>query len=128
MLDFIKDSALWLTAVAAALGVLTGAVAWWWKRGRRIAGKIDGALDALVGRPDILHPDTGEVLAPATPGLGVRLATIETALVGLAETHLAMGTLSARVESVEGRVVVLEGYHHGQTQGDVSVTTVVRSP
>ena len=108
MLDFIRDSALWLTAVAAGVGVLTAAATWWWKRGRRIVGKIDATMDAVVGRPAILHPDTGEVLAPATPGLGVRLATIESTLVELAETNAALTVLSSRVGRVEERVSRLE--------------------
>src|SRR5690606_11809705 len=104
MFDLSLEAAGWITAILRALATLSGAVVWAFRRSRAFTAKVDGGLDSLVGRPDMVHPDTGEVLVPATPGLGPRLATIEATLVELAETHALLTALTARVDRVEARV------------------------
>lgn len=104
MLDWIKSSADWLAVVVGGL-VAAGLVGRWLiRRGRRFAAKWDNAREALVGRDEIVHPDTGAVLVPATPGLGSRLAMIEDGqrlieenLIVLSQTRAEMTDLSTAV-------------------------------
>lgn len=97
MLTWIKNSADWLAAVAAglvAVGILYALIV---KRARRFAAKWDNAREVLVGREAIVHPDSGEVLAEATPGLGKRLATMESTLVALGNTDRGLQALAGQV-------------------------------
>jgi hypothetical protein len=69
-----------------------------YKKGKREVGAF---RDAVLGRDAIIHPDTGEELAPAVPGMGSRMATIEEAVVAMADER-------RRVDHLEERVTVLE--------------------
>lgn len=104
MLEWVKGSADWLAAVTAGL-IAAGAVGRWMvRRVRRFAAKLESAREALVGREEIRHPDTGAVLVPATPSLGQRLVGIETGqrlieenLTSLSNTRTEMGDLTRKV-------------------------------
>lgn len=97
MLDWIENSAGWIAGVAAGGGVVIVLARWVVKRGRAFARKWDRAREALVGREEIRHPDTGAVLVPATPGLGQRLVGIEGTLIALSDTRTEMNTLAGKV-------------------------------
>ena len=96
-----------LAATIAAVGTALGFLAVGWRRGRRVfrEGRKDARAfkDAILGREEILHPDTGAVLAPAVPGIGARMATIETAVVEMANTHLRVDRLEERVAHLEAK-------------------------
>lgn len=100
MLDWIEDSAGWLAGVLAGLAALGVMSRWAVKRARTFSRKWDSAREALVGREEILHPDSGIVLVQATPGLGQRLAKIEDNLVTLSDTRSEMAAIVARVDSL----------------------------
>ena len=104
MFEVTAEAAAWVTGVTAGLAVLAGGARWLGKRVVLIVRKVDGAVDALVGRPALVHPDTGAVLVEATPGLGPRLATIEAALVELTHTQRAIADLGVRVDDVSARL------------------------
>lgn len=118
-LDHTSD----LIGLALGLIALMGAVIAWarWIRPRYRAGKarIIGAVDALVGRDAIHDSITGKEIAPPLPGMGQRMAAMETAVTNLAdlavsqshqderitEAHLRINALETRVDSLEtGRV------------------------
>jgi hypothetical protein len=86
LFEFVKDNAALIVSVAAAIGVLAAGVRWTEKRLSRFSERWEASTDALLGREEIRHPDTGTVLVPATPGLGKRLADIEQTLTQLATT------------------------------------------
>lgn len=99
-MESILTIAAFVTAFAAAAVVLYKTMRW---LGRKVVAtyqKGDQAFDVLVGRPEILHPETGQVLVPATPGLGMRLATMEHAIVSLSHVHRDVTELTERVEEV----------------------------
>lgn len=93
----------YIILAAAVLAALTAILAFF-KKGLRRAGrffrKVNSAMDTMNGRPAILHPDTGEVLVDETPGLGLRLATMEEAIVALSQTNKAVLDLNVRVDEV----------------------------
>lgn len=100
-MNSVTEVAVGISALAAAVAVVYTA----WRKARMgwQAGKQDmnAFKDAILGREEILHPETGVVLAPAVPGVGARMATIEDAVVKMADTHL-------QVEDLRDRVSVLE--------------------
>lgn len=100
VLGALDNYAGWIVAVSA--GATTLVVFWRWARKRlqRFSHKWDSAREALVGREEIRHPDTGAVLVKATPGLGQRLAHIEENLTVLSDTRTEMQALTARVDSI----------------------------
>ncbi|GAA0627405.1 hypothetical protein HPO96_37030 [Kribbella sandramycini] len=89
-------------AVVSALGVFLALGRRLWKRGRVLTTKLGAASDALLGRDAILHPDTGAELAPATPGLGIRLAGLEEAVATMARTQAEYAALSGQVTELAG--------------------------
>lgn len=92
-------------AIATALAALYAG----WRKAKTVIreGRKDARAfkDAILGREEILHPDTGVILAPAVPGIGARMATIETAVVEMANTHLRVDRLEERVSHLEARDV-----------------------
>lgn len=100
VLGALDDYAGWIVAVSAGLTTLVVGGRWIRKRFQRFSHKWDSAREALVGREEIRHPDTGAVLVKATPGLGQRLAHIEENLTVLSDTRSEMQALTARVDSI----------------------------
>lgn len=116
MIQDIQNYAGWIVGVFAALGVLAVIYRWARKRTRLFRDRWSRAYDTIVGREAILHPDTGVVLVPATPGLGSRMATMETALANLSDTKSAMEELTSRVDGIEQRLsrhISESATHHG---------------
>lgn len=95
------EVALAVTAIGGALALLYAG----WRRVRRfvLEGRKDARAfkDAILGRDEIIHPETGVILAPAVPGIGARMATIETAVVEMASTHARVDRLEVRVANLE---------------------------
>jgi hypothetical protein len=100
-MNSLTEIAVGTSAILAAITAIFMA----WRRARIAvkAGKQDARAfkDAILGRDEIVHPETGVVLAPAVPGIGARMATIETAVVQMADTHLQVEDLRARVSVLE---------------------------
>lgn len=100
VLGALDDYAGWIVAIATGLTTLVVFGRWVRKRARQFSQKWDNAREALVGREEIRHPDTGIVLVKATPGLGQRLAHIEENLTVLSDTRSEMQALTSRVDSI----------------------------
>lgn len=120
-----------IVAVSAALVILIG-------RARKLLAPVqsffkraDAANEILVGRPAIVHPDTGMELAPATLGLGHRLSDIESgqrelkdAVVSLAQVHQDVTDLRKDVSALTTRVDA----HIAKHDAPQPSVTVVQNP
>lgn len=106
--EHLLTGSQWIVAVAAALA----AVVFWGARlfrgAARASRRVNEVFDIIAGRDAIVHPETGKVLAEATPGLGHRLATMESAVTSLAETHDMVATVIRRMDGQERRLDELE--------------------
>lgn len=99
------EIALAIGAIGTALGLLFAGwrkVTRWAREGRK---DIRAFKDAILGRDQIVHPDTGAVLVEAVPGIGSRMATIEAAVVEMATTHARVDRLEVRVAHLEEKEV-----------------------
>lgn len=98
----------------ALLGViaLLGAVAGWvkWLRPKLHARELDRVAqrDALIGRPPVLDSITGKVLAPALPGIGQRMDTIETSVAELARSSQRHEAHEAHLARHDDQIAALE--------------------
>lgn len=115
----LADHAMTFEALAAIV-LVAGAIVTWvrWLRPkiRNGVGQVVGVRDSILGRDAIVDTITGRQLAPALPGVGVRLADQERLL---SETSSHLGTLSTavaaiaeshkRLENHEERIIRLEG-------------------
>lgn len=124
MIDGISTTAQLVIYVCTAVTLLAGAykVLWYGKRNPYRPGWIKGFFvdlrgfrDAILGREEQYDSITREVVVPALPGIGVRMANQETqmsemtrAVTQLAETHTQMAEVRAEVKELNGRVVKLE--------------------
>lgn len=98
----------WIVLAGAAAAVVAGWWRWvrpWWRDLRRdfVAGR-----DALVGRPPVRDSITGKELAPEIPGIGARMATVEQALVTMAQNHHTLTQLQELGANHEARIGKLE--------------------
>lgn len=99
-------------AVIITAAVMTAIAAMWkgggvlWRRGAGVYRRTEAMGDVLLGREAILHPETGEVVVEATPGLGVRLATMETAIAAVADSRIEMAALTIEVRELAHKVDV----------------------
>ena len=90
-----------IIALGAAGAVIVGVWRWALPRIRSGARTYGAFKDAVLGREAVTHPDTGAEIIPASPGLGHRMSTVETAVVRLAESQ-------ARWDDHENRIARLE--------------------
>lgn len=101
----------WAPTVAA-LVVVVGALVGWFKwalpRYRRFTYKATAAVDSLVGREEIRDSITGQLLLPALPGIGVRMASTEGHVAKLAEAVSALAQTHHRLDDHDERLRRLE--------------------
>ena len=90
-----------LIGAATLLGVLFGFLKWVRPRMKSAASDTAAVRDAILGREAVKDSITGRELAPALPGIGVRMATIESAVALLADQGGRLDSLEHRVESLE---------------------------
>jgi len=100
-----------IVAIAATLGAL--AICWryvrrGWRAWRAARTKATAVMDAILGRDAILDSITGEEIAPALPGMGVRLAQqeqqmelITAAVTSLASQKDALNDHERRIKALE---------------------------
>lgn len=108
-----------LIALAVGVTTLLGAVGAFWvkvarpriERGRQEATAV---RDAILGREPVVDSITGRELAPALPGIGQRMATVEQALVTLADNQ-------RRLSDLEDEVI-----DHGERIDKIEAATVER--
>lgn len=94
----------WVVAVSAAGAAL---LIYGTRLGRAIAAmwrRVNEVFDIIAGREAIVHPETGVLLAEATPGLGHRLATMESAITSIADYREEIGTLNHRIDDLASSV------------------------
>lgn len=107
-----------LIELGAAIAVIAGWLRFVRPRWRRIRRDLVSARDAVIGRDAIIDPASGEQVAPALPGIGARMATVEDAqastsvaldrlaqvVATLAERQAADAALSSKVDALEAHV------------------------
>lgn len=100
LMDLMADYSTWIVVVLAGLAAVAALLR---KVGRKIKALLKRgnlAVETLLGRDEIRHPDTGMVLVSATPNLGSRFAHIEEAIVKMSDTTIALHALTGRVDSL----------------------------
>jgi uncharacterized protein YoxC len=98
--DILASYSEWIVGVSAGLVILYGLLVKVRKKVRKGMAKINQAIDTLLGREAVLHPETGDVLVEATPNLGSRFARMEDAIVKMADTTTAVTALTKRVDDI----------------------------
>jgi hypothetical protein len=101
----------WTAAIiggSAVLGIVIGWLRWVRPRLRHLFDQIGAVRDSILGREAVTDSITGAELAPALPGVGVRLAEQEKHLGILSEAVATIAQSHARLEDHEGRIVALE--------------------
>jgi hypothetical protein len=103
-MDFVTN----MDALSKALiGVITlGAlvfsfIRWVRPKLRQAGSDIRAGRDALVGREAVFDTITGKELAPALPGIGVRMATTETQMSVLTDAVAKLADNDGRLSSLE---------------------------
>jgi hypothetical protein len=111
VLEAVADNLGWIVAICGALGTIYVLTRKAGRKAQAFANKANQVSDVLLGRPAILHPETGEVLVDETPGIGTRMAHIERwqseavpILKTLAETQSQLAQVYTRLDSVESRL------------------------
>jgi hypothetical protein len=96
-----------IALAGAVVALITGLAGWWrWVRPRIERVKKDGAAmrDAVLGREVVVDSITGRELAPALPGIGVRMAHQEDQMRLLTDAVSKIADSHRRLEHVEQRV------------------------
>lgn len=100
MLDLLAHYSEWIVGISAGLVLVVAAFRKVKAKGDYAVSRFNLGLETLVGRDEIRHPETQEVLVEATPPLGMRLARMEEAVIRMADTHTAIITLTGRVDEM----------------------------
>lgn len=91
-----------LLTVLAILAILVPVhVKWARPKWQSFRSDLAAGRDALVGRDAILDPVSGTQLAPALPGVGKRMETIEAALIVLADNQTVLVNHEDRIMALE---------------------------
>lgn len=101
----LNDKAQLMVAVVILLGALGGYVKWLRPKALQVSRDVRASRDALLGREAIYDSITGEPISPALPGIGHRVATLELAVVQLADMkaeHRSLDQRVSRLEKAEG--------------------------
>lgn len=96
-----------IALAGAVVALITALAGWWrWVRPRIERVKKDGAAmrDAVLGREVVVDSITGRELAPALPGIGVRMAHQEDQMRLLTDAVSKIADSHRRLEHVEQRV------------------------
>jgi hypothetical protein len=103
-MDFISDADLLSKILGFALalvGAILGFLRWVRPKMRRAGSDIRAGRDALVGRDAVFDTITGKEIAPALPGIGVRMATTELQMSTLTEAVATLADNDGRLSSLE---------------------------
>lgn len=91
-------------SIAGTLVILAAFIRWARPKWRRMTSRWTAAGDALLGREAIHEPITGRELAPALPGIGQRMATVEDAVKTLTETVSRLDAINERLDRHEAQI------------------------
>lgn len=100
-----------IALAATVVGLITALGGWFrWGRPKVEKARQDGAAmrDAILGRDPVVDSITGRELAPALPGIGVRMATTEEQMLLLTEAVAKIADSHVRLEHIETRVNGIE--------------------
>jgi hypothetical protein len=93
-----------ILAVAAVVGLVLSVRRWASPRWRNVKGDGVAMRDAVIGRPAVVDTITGKELAPALPGIGVRMAHQEQQMELLAVTVTKLVDQQTHQRALEQRV------------------------
>lgn len=115
--DYLGWAVASLTALVALVLMARKASA----KAKVLADRASAVGDVLLGRPAIVHPETGEILLPEAPGIGTRMASIEgwqsevgPILASLARTQTEMNNAGRRIDRLDEIMTMHIGNHHNQ--------------
>lgn len=111
MFDLVKDYAGWIVAVVGAVTTLAVVLVKGSRRAANVFEKVNQVSEVLLGREAIVHPETGEILAPSSPGIGTRMAMMEqwqaeagAILLRLADTNAHIAHLTLRLDQLSEKL------------------------
>lgn len=106
------ESVILAAAVVAALAALSKYGLKVWRAWRVARAKVTAVGDAILGREAVVDTITGKEIAPALPGMGVRMAhqeqqmeAITAAVTRLASQHEALKDHETRISRLEEAAV-----------------------
>lgn len=102
------EAAAAVIALGGAVTVVYKLITWARPRLQRLSRDAFAARDAIVGRDPVVDSITGRELAPALPGIGQRLATVEEALVVLAEDRTRLNHVEVTVATHTEQIAQLQ--------------------
>lgn len=85
-------------SILALLAAFVGWVRWVRPRVRKTRDDSVAIRDAILGRDPIIDSITKKEIAPALPGIGQRMATVEQALITFAQNQHDLEVLRGRVD------------------------------
>lgn len=97
-----------ILGLAALGGILLGWLRWLRPRLHRAQAEAVAIRDSIIGRDAIRDSITGREIAPALPGVGVRLEAQERHLGVLADAVASLAQSHDRLEDHEHRITKLE--------------------
>jgi len=92
-----------IVVLGGALAVIGGWLKWIRPKIRATRREFRAARDSLLGREAITDSMTGSEIAPAVPGIGQRMATIEAALGELVNLHRRLDGHERRLDDLESK-------------------------
>lgn len=101
----------WIAVIVGTctlLGIIAGWVRWLRPRYRKARRTASAITETLVGRDAIIDPATGRELVPSQPGLGVRMAAMEEAIVRLSHMDSRVTTVEQATADNQRRITALE--------------------
>ncbi len=107
MLDRSFEIAGGVLALCTLIGVVFGYLRVIRPRWRNARARVAGALDALVGRDAIVDSITDRVLAPALPGIGVRMETVERAVAHIAQLLDSQQSQDVEIAEIRAELLLL---------------------
>lgn len=101
---FIIDNIIAIGGLVTALTIIGGAVVWLRRVLKGFKNKAEQAFDAINGRDEVLHPETGEVLLESAPGIVQRVAVMEQTQHAIGESIKAIAETNSRLVGLEEQV------------------------
>jgi cell division protein FtsB len=97
-----------LLGMVALLGAAAGWLRWVRPRLSVLRAKFVQATDSLIGREEQRDSITGRVIAPALPGIGVRMENVERSIESIATLLKSQHTQDQRLDALEHRNDAIE--------------------
>lgn len=104
----IEQAVTLALGLAALAGVIVGWIKWVRPKVRKAHEESVAIRDAILGRDAIRDSITGKEMVPALPGIGMRMATVEQALITLADNQKRLLELEEAHNDHDTRITALE--------------------